>query len=87
MCGACWDVDVMEAKIKSGDISCTGSDMETLTLEQLKSLLTQEWAKTDKHLFRVYKKAVPEVTEDTISWLARHPTIHSVRQKVTVNLL
>ena len=87
MCGSCWDADVMEDKIKKGDKSCTGLDMEILTLNQLKSHLTEEWLETSKHNFRVYKKAVPEVVENTISWLATHPSIQSKKQRVTVNFL
>ncbi len=87
MCGACWDADVMEDKLKKGDLSCTGLDMETLTVAELRGLITEEWVKTRKHMFRVYKKAVPEVTGDSISWLATHPTILSMRQKVTVKFL
>ena len=87
MCGACWDADVMEEKVRSGNNSCTGLDMETMSLDKLKYFLTQEWLKTNKNQYRVYKKAVPETKENMISWTAATPDKHGVKGHLTVSFI
>lgn len=68
MCDSCWNVKVFEAK-KKKNMDCTGQDMLTMTFEELKWNLTQEWLKTKETHFNVFKKSVPDLNANEISFL------------------
>lgn len=87
MCGTCWDADVMEEKIRSGDTSCTGLDMKQLSRNELIYSLTEAWKETRKNCFRIYKEAVPSIKEETISWMVDDPQNMGTKQKVTAKFI
>lgn len=87
MCEQCWDADKMEDKIRAGDSSCTGLDMKEMTREELIYSLTQEWKKTNKNQYRIYKKAVPNIKEETISWMAQDPENKARKQMLTARII
>lgn len=84
MCFACWNVDDMEEKLKQNKEICDGSDMPSMTLFDLKEKIYAEWQDSKKTHFRVFKKAVPEASESTISWII---PLSGKEEKITVNFI
>ena len=87
MCEGCWNVDVMEKKLKSGDLSCIGEDMLQMTVAELKTNVEHLWNETGQTEFRVFSESVPACQKDRISWNAiPHKGIPN-QTKITVSFI
>lgn len=86
MCLACWDADKMEDKLKNGD-ACDGGDMLTMSLDELKSHVMEEWLASKKTDFRVFKQAVPSVNKNHLSLEMSSPLNQSEKLKFKINFI
>jgi hypothetical protein len=84
MCESCWNVQAFEAKKRTQEI-CDGEQMIKLSIDELKSNLIQEWARTHETNFQVFKKAVPELNVDQFSFYTRDESdqLHEIRVHLT----
>ena len=84
MCESCWNVQAFEAKKQNQEV-CDGEQMIKMTIEELKSNLIQEWAKTHETNFQVFKKAVPDLKVDQFSFFASDDSknLHEIRVHLT----
>lgn len=90
MCLACWDADKMADKLKntSGEIEvCDGLDMATMSLDELKHELMEEWLESSKTHYRVFKKAVPEAKKDKFVWQVSAPNDSKKKAEIHVSLI
>lgn len=90
MCLQCWDADKMSDKLKNVSNTtevCDGMDMLTMSLEELKDELLEEWLSTDKTNYRIFKKAVPEYKKDSLTWQLTSPTNSEKKADIHVSFV
>ena len=86
LCLSCWNADKMAEKLRAGNNSCTGMDMPTMSIEELKSKVLEEWQKTRKTDFQIFHKAVPSATSKTISWTFSSP-LENKKAKINIKFI
>ncbi|MDN3504867.1 MAG: hypothetical protein P0S95_04760 [Rhabdochlamydiaceae bacterium] len=57
MCESCYDAQIFAEKVKNRSL-CTGEEMLTMNYDTLKYNLTQEWIKSDKSEYYIFRKAI-----------------------------
>ena len=63
MCDQCYDAQIFANKIKNRSL-CTGEEMLTMDYATLKYNLTQEWIKSDKSEYFIFRKAINDAPKE-----------------------
>ncbi|NBO24174.1 MAG: hypothetical protein EBU93_02925 [Chlamydiae bacterium] len=67
MCTGCWNVKTFKAKKRNNE-NCDGTEMEVMSLSELKQNLTHEWLETSETHFNVFKKAISDAVSEEITF-------------------
>jgi len=68
MCLSCMDADKKAIMLQNKD-NCIEEGEFTITFDELKCNLTQEWLETNKTNYRIFKKNVSNSPSNHIDWI------------------
>ncbi len=81
MCEKCWDAD-KKAELIRQNTACTGEISPMMTLDQLKTSITDEWKETDKINYKIYEAVLFDPPHKDISWEA----INNIGKKANLSV-